>query len=440
MSREFLFVLWAGGGNVPPQLTLARHLMARGHRVRMLAPAVLRESIEAAGIAFEPYHEIPEHDESVPEHSLVRDFEARSKTAEIAASRDNLVGAMVRPVAADVLATLERRPADVVAFDFLLAGALFAAEKAALPTAMLIHTVYPFPAPGLPPFGMGWTPMGGPLGRLREQVGRLIYRQVYERPLLPRFNEVRVALGLQPLHAFGEYVQRVDRALVLTSRAFDFPARLPANVEYVGPQLDLESPTSPWESPWLPGDDRPLVVVGLSTTHQAHDAMLERIVAALATLPVRALVTTGGARLRSTPPENVHITRFVPHSQVLPHAAAVVTHAGLGTVHAGLGHGLPLVCLPIGRDQPDNAARVEWHGVGLRLSPTSSPAVIRAGIERVLGDPAFRASARRMAAAFAEERPAERALNALEAPASRGGSTSAPTPRQAPHSEVMSPR
>ena len=439
MSREFLFVVWAGGGNVPPQLTLARRLVARGHEVRMLAPAVLRESIEAAGIAFEPYREIPEHDESVPERSLVRDFEARSKAGAIAASRDNLVAALARPVAADVLATLERRPADVIAFDFLLSGAAFAAEKAALPAAMLIHTIYPFPAPGLPPFGMGWTPMGGPLGRVREQVGRLIFRLVYERPLLPRFNEVRAALGLQPMRAFREYVQRVDRVLVLTSPAFDFPAQLPANVEYVGPQLDPPAPMPDWESPWPAGNDRPLVVVGLSTTHQAHDPLLERIVAALATLPVRALVTTGGATLRSTPPDNIHVARFVPHAQVLPGAAAVVTHAGLGTVHAALAHGLPLVCLPIGRDQPDNAARVKSHGAGLRLSPMSSPAEIRAAVERVLGDPAYAASARRLGAAFLEERPADRALHALEALPSDAGSSSA-TARPAPASQVVSPR
>jgi UDP:flavonoid glycosyltransferase YjiC (YdhE family) len=439
MSREFLFVLWAGGGNVPPQLTLALRLAARGHRVRMLGPAVLRERIEAAGIEFEPYREIPEHDESVPERSLVRDFEARSKAAAIAASRDNLVGAMARPVAADVLATLERRPADVVAFDFLLSGALFAAEKAGVPAAMLIHTVYPFPAPGLPPFGMGWTPMGGLPGWLREQVGRLIYRQVYERPLLPRFNEVRASLGLEPLRTFDEYVRRVDRALVLTSPAFDFPARLPANVEYVGPQLDPPAPAPAWESPWSPGDDRPLIVVGLSTTHQAHDPLLERIVAALGILPVRGLVTTGSATLRSTPPANVHVARFVPHVRVLPQAAAVVTHAGLGTVHAALAHGLPLVCLPIGRDQPDNAARVAWHGAGLRLSPKSSPAVIRAAVEKVLRDPAFAASARRLAAAFADERPEERAPSALEAVASHTESTRAATPRRGPATEVVSP-
>jgi UDP:flavonoid glycosyltransferase YjiC (YdhE family) len=123
---------------------------------------------------------------------------------------------------------------------------------------------------------------------------------------------------------------------------------------------------------------------------------------------------------------------------VLPEAAAVVTHAGLGTVHAALAHGLPLVCLPIGRDQPDNAARVEWHGAGLRLSPKSSPTVIRMAVERVLGDPGFAASARRLAAAFAEEVPAERAPNALEAVAGHGGSTRGAPPRPAPASEVVS--
>ncbi|HET9739008.1 MAG TPA: nucleotide disphospho-sugar-binding domain-containing protein [Solirubrobacteraceae bacterium] len=439
MSQEFLFVLWAGGGNVPPQLTLARRLVARGHRVRMLGPAVLREKIEAAGIAFEPYREIPEHDESVRDRSLVRDFEARSKAAALAAARDNLVAAMARPVATDVLATLERRPADVVAFDFLLFGALFAAERAAVPAAMLIHTIYPFPAPGLPPYGMGWAPMVGPLGTLREAVGRLIFRQMYERPLLPRFNAVRAGLGLEPLHTFDELIGRVERALVLTSPAFDFPARLPANVEYVGPQLDPPAPTPDWQSPWSPGDDRPLVVVGLSTTHQAHDPLLERVLTALGTLPVRALVTTGGATLQSTPPANVHVARYVPHARVLPQAAAVVTHAGLGTVHAALAHGLPLVCLPIGRDQPDNAARVEWHGAGVRLSPKSSPAVIGAAVKRVLEDPGFAASARRLAAALAEQRPAQLASRALEAVAGHAGSKRAATPRTAPASEVVSP-
>jgi UDP:flavonoid glycosyltransferase YjiC (YdhE family) len=138
MSHVFLFVLWSGGGNVPPQLTLARRLVARGHRVRMLAPAVLRDAIVAAGIEHVPYRAIPEHDEAAPETSLVRDA-GRSKLGAVAAARDNLIAGTLEAVAADVGAALDRHPTDVVAFDFLLLGALFAAEKANVPGAMLIH-------------------------------------------------------------------------------------------------------------------------------------------------------------------------------------------------------------------------------------------------------------------------------------------------------------
>jgi hypothetical protein len=46
-------------------------------------------------------------------------------------------------------------------------------------------------------------------------------------------------------------------------------------------------------------------------------------------------------------------------------------------------------------------------------------------VERVLGDPGFAASARRLASAFVEERPAERAPSALEAVAGHAGSTKA---------------
>jgi MGT family glycosyltransferase len=266
---------------------------------------------------------------------------------------------------------------------------------------------------------MGWQPATGPVGRLRDRVGRLMYRQVYERPLMPRFDAVRGDLGLERLGSFDELVTRSHHVLVLTSPAFDFPARLPGNVEYVGPQLESPGLSADWPPPWSGDDDRPLVVVGLSTTHQAQDSLLERIIEALATLPVRALVTTGGADLGGSPPPNVHVARYVPHARVLPDAALVVTHAGLGTVHAALAHGLPMVCMPIGRDQPDNAARVAWHGAGVRLSPNSRADRIAATIRGVLDDPAFRASARRLAASIAEEGPADRGPAALERVAER---------------------
>ena len=46
---KFLFVLWEGGGNVPPQLGIARRLVERGHEVRVLTEPCLASAVAAAG-------------------------------------------------------------------------------------------------------------------------------------------------------------------------------------------------------------------------------------------------------------------------------------------------------------------------------------------------------------------------------------------------------
>jgi UDP:flavonoid glycosyltransferase YjiC (YdhE family) len=107
-----------------------------------------------------------------------------------------------------------------------------------------------------------------------------------------------------------------------------------------------------------------------------------------------------------------------PHSEVLRHASAVVTHAGHGTVIKALAAGVPVVALPLGRDQLDNAARVAHHGVGLRLKPQTRPEAIAKAVRRVLEEPSFSAAAERMAAAIAAETADDQAAAELEALAS----------------------
>jgi hypothetical protein len=45
--RDFLFATWQGGGNLPPVLTVAARLLARGHRVRVMSDACDRADVEA---------------------------------------------------------------------------------------------------------------------------------------------------------------------------------------------------------------------------------------------------------------------------------------------------------------------------------------------------------------------------------------------------------
>jgi MGT family glycosyltransferase len=209
----------------------------------------------------------------------------------------------------------------------------------------------------------------------------------------------------------------------LYSEAFDLPAdQHPRNLRYVGPVLEEPAWTEAWTSPWPPDDSRPLVVISMSTSFMKQEQALRRCIDAVSSMPVRALATVGPtldpAEFRSA--ENVVVVQSAPHDEVFGHADAVVTHAGMGTVARALAHGLPLVCMPMGRDQDDIAARVQWHGAGLRVGRSASAARISASLHRVLREHSFREGAERLQKAIQIDLAADRAIEELEALAIAG--------------------
>ncbi|GHO83186.1 glycosyltransferase [Dictyobacter formicarum] len=136
----------------------------------------------------------------------------------------------------------------------------------------------------------------------------------------------------------------------------------------------------------------PTVLVSFSTSNQGQGAVIQVVLDALATLPARGIVTLGPALERShfRIPENVAVFDHLPHSAVLPGAAAVITHAGHRTVMAALAHGVPLVCIPMGRDQYYVAGRVASVGAGVVVDRNSTADVIGRAIREVLEHPGFR--------------------------------------------------
>jgi UDP:flavonoid glycosyltransferase YjiC (YdhE family) len=78
-------------------------------------------------------------------------------------------------------------------------------------------------------------------------------------------------------------------------------------------------------------------------------------------------------------------------------------------------YGVPLVCVPILADQPDNAARVAARGAGIHIASDASPDQIAATIERVLTNQSFRAAAQQLGAAMAREGDAvDNVISAIE--------------------------
>ncbi len=413
MSR-LLFTLWDGGGNVPPVISLAGALAARGHEVSMLADQSLGETVTASGVRYLPWTTAPQRTGPDPSTEFVRDFEPRTPFGASARVRDRLIVDPAADFARDTLEAIGQQGADAVISENLLLGCQIAAASAGITNITVVPNIYPGEVPGVPPFGLGLSPRSDLLGRIRDRAAGAVGRRLWDQRLAD-VNELLDEFGQPPLSTLFEMLERPDRVLVLTSAAFELGggARVPENVRYCGPRIEDPSWTGEWEG--LAGTE-PLVLASLSTTTQGQDPMIRRILRALGDLPVRGLITTGPSFSATglNIPSNVTVLPSAPHSAVLPHADAVITHAGHGTVIKSLAYGVPLICLPVGRDQPDTAARVAACGAGIRLRPGARSAAIASAVRKILSEQDYRNAAGRMSAAIAADREHDLAVHEVE--------------------------
>jgi UDP:flavonoid glycosyltransferase YjiC (YdhE family) len=395
--RQYLFALVDGGGNVTPELHAVRRLIERGHAVTVLADDSIAPEVLSTGANFRRWLRAPNRRDRLPEHDPSRDWECKYPWQLVDRLVDTLLVGPAAGYASDVREALIRLQPSLVACSMFCLGGMLAAEAARIPYVVLFPNIYPLPARGLPPFGIGLQPARGRLGQARDGMLNRLIEHLWDRKGLTDLNTLRRAYFLAPLGHVFDQVRGAHRQLVMTSPALDFPATLPAGVRYVGPVL--EDPVWSRGSSWTPpAGDKPLVLVSMSSTFQDQIGPLRRVIEALGTLPVQGIVTVGPAidtAVLSDAP-NVTVFAHAPHREVLRHASAVVTHGGHGTVVKALAAGVPLVLLPHGRDQGETAVRVTSRGAGIALERTVQPQAIAAAVTEVLQNPAFRTSAERL--------------------------------------------
>ncbi len=147
------------------------------------------------------------------------------------------------------------------------------------------------------------------------------------------------------------------------------------------------------------GGDNPVVYVTLGTQFN-ESGRFALLLEAVCAVDCTAVVTVGAdqdpASLQS--PAHMIVERYIPQVNVLPLADAVVCHGGSGSTLAALAYGLPLVLLPAGADQFENAAACSRAGAAIELRP---PAVtvdsVRAAVTSVLEDRAYAEAAQGLA-------------------------------------------
>jgi MGT family glycosyltransferase len=397
MSRSFLFTCWEGGGNIMPALEAARRLLAKGHRVRVMSDECNRGEVLAAGAGFVPWNRAPSRMNRT-RASQPRDWDAASPQEGAGRLIHEVWCGPALAYAKDLLPELRRVPTDLVVTSEMLFGVMAACEAIGQSFAILSANISLAPLPGIPPLGPGFAPARNDEERaLHAELAGAVHSLMDVG--LPALNGARAALGLAPLTHVLDQFQAARVELLGTSTAFDFPAdTLPERVRYVGPLIAEPAWAREWKAPWSASDGRPLVVVGFSTTFQNHVRVLQRVIDALAELPVKVLVTLGGSIEEGElcPGHNCFIVPSAPHSVVMQQAALVVTHGGHGTIMRALVNRVPMLVIPHGRDQNDNAVRITERGAGLSLMPGASVADIRAACRRLLEETQFRAAARRL--------------------------------------------
>jgi UDP:flavonoid glycosyltransferase YjiC (YdhE family) len=319
---------------------------------------------------------------------------------------------------------LEAHPADAVLSEPLCVCARWLHELGGPPWATLGETMLGTYSRDTAPFGPGLFPRRDPLGRLRNRVMNALHRRVLFAPVTRHYERARHAVGLPPLGLsfidtfLGDYLY-----LQSTVPSFEYPrSDLPPHVHFIGPLLpeandDLLPPR------WWPelAGSRKVVLLTQGTVATGPDQLLAPAIRALADEPVLVVATTGGPTsalldaLGGALPANVRVERFVPYAQLMPHVDLLITNGGYGTVQQALANGVPIVVAGATEDKPENAARIAWSGVGVRIKAQSpQPARLLAAVREALGQPRYRARAQAIAAEMAGYDAARTGADLLE--------------------------
>lgn len=401
-SKTILLVLWDGGGVVPPLLGVAKRLVERGHTVVVLGDPTIEPEAAANGCRFTSLTEAPHRTSRDRSDDLIRDYLGRPRQ-HMREFREYFFTSGAGWTS-DVLRAIDEHGVDLVMAEFMLIWAGVAAETRGVPFVSLSTFPYAVPSTGFPPLGASLVPVPKPLQRSRDRLFGAMSERLYDGSK-KTLNQVREQHGLPAVRHSLDQVRSADAIVVLTSRSFDFPdCPAPENVTWSGPILDDPAwAASTYSPPWTHDDERPLVVVAMSSTFQDQAKTLRQVVEALSELPVRAAVSLGPALEADEVPgaDNVSVAASLPHGELIPQASLLITHCGHGTAIKGLAAGVPMVCIPMGRDQGDNAARIVASGAGVKLKRGAKAAKIKAAAERVIADPAYRDAAQRFARSIA---------------------------------------
>ena len=358
-------------GDLHPYLAIALELRARGHQPVIATSEYYRQKIEATGLAFHPLR---------PDFSF-DDKELHWRFIEPKRGLERIIREFILPSLrdsyADLSAAVQRDGgADLLISQLLIFAAPLVAEKLGVrwvstelqPGAFMSAYDPPVlaPMPALAKLrGLGPTFHRGLFG-FAKLIGRRWSEPVYELR-----KELGLPRGNDPLF---EGRNSPHLILALFSLVLAEPQRdWPANTRVTGfpfyDENDLRLSSELVD--FLDHREAPIVFTLGSSVVWAAGNFYDESIAAATSLGKRALLIIGHDPInqpREPLPPGVIAVDYAPYAQVFPHASVIVHQGGIGTTAQALRAGKPMIVVPWGGDQYDNAARIERLSVGLTIT------------------------------------------------------------------------
>jgi UDP:flavonoid glycosyltransferase YjiC (YdhE family) len=409
---RILIYAMGSAGDVHPFTGLGKALQARGHEVFLITSAYFEDLVRRAGLNFLPLGTVEDFQKVQSDPHL---WHPRKAFASIVRNAVDPSYEMILEHARNLHLPGET----VIVASSLASGALSVRDLLGIPVATVHLAPSLFVSSYRQPVVHGVL-FGQKAPRFLKALQWWAAGKIVDAHMLPGLNRFRAAHGLAPVKDLLRGWHSPDRVIALFPKWFGPPQPdWPPQTRVTG--FPLYDETGLHELPpdlenFLNDGDPPVIFTPGSAMIRGH-AFFEESVKALRLMKRRGiLLTRFGDTVPTGLPPGVKHFPYIPFSQVLPRAAALVYHGGVGTCAQTLQAGIPHFLQPMAHDQFDTLSRVRDLGVGDGLHPHQFKAPrIAARLEPVLADPEVKKRAREIAGRFTPEAWMQESCELVEA-------------------------
>ncbi len=376
-KRTILLCTIGSAGDVNPFIGIGKQLKARGFRVVLITSQYFETQARSAGLEFFGLGSTEDY------QSIIQDPDLWSPDKGFKVFADRVVFPIMEP-AYEIIAGFDPSKTILVA-----QGQFFAAHIAHEKLGFPFITIHLSPAAFRSIYEFPLSPISLPPFVIRGLFS-LIDALVLDKLFAPNINRFRQSLGLPPINKiFGGWMHSPQKNLGLFPDWFaalqrDWPpqTQLTSFVYYDKQNGNEELPEA--LDKFLGTGSAPIIFTAGTAMKHADQFFLDCIRACQLLGHRGILLTQHPEQLPAELPQGIQHFAYLPFSEVLPRALALVHHGGIGTTAQAIAAGIPQLIRPMAHDQPDTAARVEKLGIGASLSPKKFNATALAEKLRIL--------------------------------------------------------